>query len=58
MNSVYLHADLPATVIKDSASDAMIGPKEEAGDSNLWENVQHNDSWCLETQRSSFLFWG
>ena len=34
---------MPATVIKDSVSDAMIGPKEEASDSNPWENVGHND---------------
>lgn len=49
MNRDYLHADLPATVIKDSVSDAMIGQKEEASDSNPWENVHHNDRWCLET---------
>lgn len=49
MNSDYLRVDLPAAVIKDSASDAMIGPKEEASDSNPWENVDHNDRLCLET---------
>lgn len=49
MNSDYLHVDLPATVIKDSVSDAMIGQKEEASDSNPWENVDHNDGLCLET---------
>lgn len=48
MNSDYLHVDLPATVIKDSASDAMIGQKEAASDSNPWENVDHNDRLCLE----------
>lgn len=49
MNSDYLHVDLPATVIKDSVSDAMISQKEEASDSNPWENVDHNDRLCLET---------
>lgn len=48
MNSDYLHVDLPATVIKDSVSDAMIVQKEEANDSNPWENVDHNDRLCLE----------
>lgn len=43
MNRDYLHVDLPATVIKASVSDAMIGQKEEASDSNPWENVDHND---------------
>jgi len=37
------------TVIKDSVSDAMIGQKEEASDSNPWENVDHNDRLCSET---------
>lgn len=49
MNSDYLHVDLPATVIKDSVSDAMIGQEEEASDSNPWENVDHNDRLCIET---------
>lgn len=49
MNSNYLHVDLPATVIKDSVSDAMINQKEEASDSNPWENVDHNDRSRLET---------
>lgn len=49
MNSNYLHVDLPATVIKDSVSDAMINQKEETIDSNPWENAVHNDSSCLET---------
>lgn len=49
MNSDYLHVDLPDTEIKASVSDAMIGPKEEASDSNPWENVGHNDRLCLET---------
>ncbi len=49
VNGDYLHFDLPATVIKDSVSDAMIVQKEEASDSNPWENVDHNDRLCLET---------
>lgn len=49
MNGDYLHVDLPATVITDSVSDAMIVQKEEASDSNPWENVDHNDRLCLET---------
>lgn len=49
MNSDCLHVDLPATVIKDSVSDGMIGQKEEASDSNPWENVDHNDRLGLET---------
>lgn len=48
MNGDYLHVDLPATVIMDSVSDAMIVQKEETSDSNPWENVHHNDSLCLE----------
>lgn len=48
MNGNYLHVDLPATVIMDSVSDAMIVQKEENSDSNPWENVHHNDSLCLE----------
>lgn len=47
-NSDYLHADLPATVIKGNVSDAKIVQKEEASDSNPWENVDHNDRLCLE----------
>lgn len=43
MNSDSLLADLPAAVIKDGVSDAMIGQKEEASDSNPWENVDHKD---------------
>lgn len=49
MNGDYLHVDLPATVIKDSVSDAMIVQQEAASDSNPWENVDHNDTLCLET---------
>lgn len=49
MNGDYLHVDLPATVITDSVSDAMIVQKEEASDSNPWENVDHNDRLGLET---------
>lgn len=49
VNGDYLHVDLPATVIKDSVSDAMIVQKEEASDSNPWENADHNDRLCLET---------
>lgn len=49
MNSGYLHIDLLAAVIRDSVSDAMIGQKEEASDSNPWENVDHNDRLCLGT---------
>lgn len=49
MNSDSLHVDLPATVIKDSVSDAMIAQKEEASDSNPWENADHNDRSCPET---------
>ncbi len=48
MNSDCLHVDLPATVIKDSVSDAMIVQKEDSSDSNPWENVDHNDRLCLE----------
>lgn len=43
MNGDCLQVDLPAAVIKDSVSDAMIVQKEEASDSNPWENVNHND---------------
>lgn len=49
MNGDYLHVDLPATVIKDSVSDAMIVQQEAASDSNPWENVVDNGMLCLET---------
>lgn len=53
MNGDYLHVDLPATVIKDSVSDAMIVQKEETSDSNPWENVDHNEAPCLETMAAA-----
>lgn len=55
MNGDYLQVDLPATVIKDSLSDAMIVQKEDASDSNPWENAPHNDRLRSETAASSLL---
>lgn len=43
----------PATVIKDSVSDAMIVWKEGASDSNPWENVAYNDSLFMETMAAA-----
>lgn len=52
MNSNYLHTDLPVTVIKYSVSDAVIGHREEDGDSNPWENVDYNEQ-LVDTDDSS-----